>query len=304
MSVLDYSLAIDHPLPRPEGSTGLAWVMSTQKGDTFPIDPLIAPFPDGTPDRPLPHVTVTLPWRSDAVPDDAIFARTINVYWDGAATGVPPHFGLRVLEVTIDELEIRRVQPTDSTARFLKTSRLQGGAFRNFAEVGGQWVFLNDLFGTSEWSDPDTGETVTGTNVLWSGLGSSMRGDVWPIDRTFVIAVPREASFRVHAGGWQANGIDDHFGHLKDPQSGCEAAGNAMVDELLNLSVLRGGGQDDPIGEINNIYSEANGYGIGVHIEASLRPEGAFHNVFWNDNPNDAFRLHYHIDDVTQKHRW
>ena len=240
------------------------------------------------------------------MPDNAIFARTINVYWDGVASGVPPDFGIRVLKVTLDQLEIRRVQPTDRTARFLQDQLLTRprGAFRVFAEVGGQWMFLNELFGVAEFIDPDTGEVVTGADVLSGGLALSLPGDVWPIGQSFTIAVPPNGTFRVHAGGWQAQGIDGHFGHLKDPHLGCGAAGDAMNDELLNLSVLRNGGQDDPIGEVNNIYSEANRYGLGGHLEASLRPEGSFQNIFWTDNPIDAFRLHYRIDDVTKDHKW
>jgi hypothetical protein len=304
MSSIDYAFAIDHSLPRPAGSTGLAWAIASQKGDTFPLDPLIIPFPDGTPDRPVPHVLVEIPWRSEGVPDNAVFARTVNVYWDGAASGVPADFEMRVLNVTLDNVKIRRVQPMDSTARFLHYGRVTTGAFRVFAEVGGQWIFVNDLFGSTEWIDADTGNTMTGADVLTGGLGQSFPGEVWPIGQTFTIAVPRDGSFRVHAGGWQANGIDTRMGHLKDQLLGCGAAGNAMNDEVLTLGVLRHGGKDSPIGEINNIYSEANRYGIGFHIEASLRPSGAFENVFWNDNPNDAFRLQYRIDDVTKNYKW
>jgi hypothetical protein len=226
MSERNYEFTIANKLPPPSPTARLTWDVERHDGDTFPGDIRIRELPHSSP----PQVKVVIPWRFLHAPDNAILARSISLFWN-QPPGVNPAYGARAVKVTLSRVHVDDTHDVGS------------GEYRVFAEVGGQWLFINELQNAS--------------NILEEGLGDTSDKD-WPIGRTFLLFLPLGESFRVHSGGWEADGINNVFGNIHDPNSHCEPGGE--LEDWLNDNVFRffgvglNGCNDDPIGEVNTTF--------------------------------------------------
>lgn len=283
MSDRDYVFTFSHSLPAPSATAQLQFAVERHNGDTFPGDVQIeqlftAVNPGGevTAAAALePVVRITIPWNKLQATDDAVFARTIFLFWN-EGIGVPQNFLPRVFRVTLD------------TVHVVKTQDEFDGEFRLFMEVGGNWMFENEFHGDSS------------SNILDQNLGDTGDNEDFPINRSFFVIVPPGKSFRVHAGGWEADGVNDAFGEILDPNTPCtDALKNRLRDSVFSLSVLTNGSKDDPIGEINKVFSAENGFGVGPHVDSSLGPLEKDAIDAQNTDPTDTYRLHYRIEEVS-----
>jgi hypothetical protein len=249
----------------------LGWFIVTRPGDTFPSEPEVTAttiaVPPGSPIPEQPdYVHVRLPWRSRGVPDSAVCARTMYLYWD-EALGVPVDFRPRVFRVTLDDV-------------FIHKSHDDGdGEYRLFVEAAGDWVFVNELPGDD--------------NILDDGLGTTGDDQSWGIHRESIVYAPPGAAFRVHASGWEADGINDVFAKLVDPNHACDAdLKDWLNDNLFTFGVFASGSRDDPTGEVNSVFDATNGFGVGQPHED--RSSGQLVEDAWsaqNTDPNDSYRL-------------
>jgi len=287
MNDRDYGFTVTHPLPKPADAASLTWSEQKRPGDTFPgpleiVRPTVG-FPPGTqlPPDLQPQVGITIPWRTRGAPVDAVLARTVYLAWD-QGSGVPAGYPARRYTVTLNALHVN------------SSEDLGDGEYRCFAAVDGDYIFLNELPGDDD--------------ILNDGLGDTGDDQTWGIGRTFDITIPIGGTFRVHAGGWEADGVNDLFGRLIDPSPRCDQPTKDWFNNnLFSLGVVTNGGLDDPIGQINTIWrlDAATGQlhldgnpsipGIGAHADNSTGPIA--HDVS-DTNPNNAFTLHYTIEEA------
>jgi len=277
MNDRDYEFQISHILPRPSPNAQLKWVVEKHPGDTYPLETIVVPVtiavPPGEPvPLPLDFALVHLPWHSRRVPNTAVLARTIYLYWD-EGLGVPVDYRPHVFRVTVDDVFVHKSQDVGD------------GEYRLFVEVGGDWIFINEL--------PDV------DNVLDDGLGDTGDDETWGIHRQFTAYVPPGGSFRVHASGWEADGVNDVFGNLLDPDHPCDSSlKNWLNENLFTAGVFINGAKDDPIGQINSTFSADNGFGIGRHEDRSTGQPVKDAWSAQNTDPNDSYRLHYQIEEL------
>ena len=263
MSDRDYTFKITHPLPPPRSSARLNWGYDTRTGDTFQNEPIITQDTETGPHgvvHLLPSVTVTIPWLSRHAPDTDVFARTIYVWWgtdnslDDLTTthGVAADYHPRLFKVTLGQFSLNQ-----GAHNVLE----HGGdmELRVFVEAGGNWLFVNELV-----SDDEAG------NILEEGVGDSGPEAKWNIvDRrsapeAFTIVLPPGPppspelrrpypSFRVHVGGWEADGVNASFGKLLNPNIPCGCEFQDQFNALFGANNFVYG-RDDPIGELNRIF--------------------------------------------------
>jgi len=206
------------------------------------------------------------------VPDTAVFARTIYLYWN-QGLGVPQQYQPHVFRVTLENVLIVRSQD------------IGDGEYRLFVEVGGDWFFVN--------------EAPRDDDILNDGLGDTGDNETWGINRQFILYVPGGESFRVHAGGWEADGVNDLFGNFIDPRTPCsDALKNWINDNLFTETVFFNGGRDDPIGEINIPFDASNQFGAGIPHEDSSKGEIYKDDPNGETDPNDSYRLRYRIEEL------
>ncbi len=312
MSEKDYVFNIDQPLPRPPagppslhagaavqlasfaqvrplqgirpggGQAQLAWRVERQPGDTYPGEAIIQPFPDGEPGHPTPHVRVTIPWKTQHAPDTAVFARTLYLYWSNdAAHGVASSYKAHLFRVTLDNLKV--INPQGEYWHIYHTTNKDKANWRIFVEVGGQWYFLNDL---------------VQPKPLEGGLDQAQKNQVFPINRSFLVYAGDGDAFRVHADGWEADGINMVMGRLinqyDQDRVRVEAEMNAIV---LTMDVYQAGSRDDPLGEVNQSFDAKGGFGIGTHTDSSFGGKQT-DDPSGDTDPNDSYRLTYHIEAI------
>jgi hypothetical protein len=277
MNDRDYSFVISHTLPRPSLNAQLRWWIVRHEGDTFGGEASVQPM-QGT----LPQARVNIPWHSYSMNAGSVFARTIYFYWD-EGLGVPEQNNFRLFRVTLEQLIIYDTTPDEP-----------GDAeFRIFAEVGGDWLFLNDLFGDS--------------NILDEGLGDAALNQRFDINRDFLVVVPQGDDFRVHAGGWEADGVNDAFGKLSDPNGLCFQLTQFLNDHVFTAGVYLAGAKDDPTGQVNARFILTDqglrsvvlgmpiGDGIGEHFDlAAPAPQNDINGSY----TIAAFRLIYRVDEL------
>jgi hypothetical protein len=276
MNDRNYEFRVSHILPRPSPNAKLKWIVERHPGDTYPLDQIVAgvtiAVPPGQPaPPPLDYALVRLPWHSHHISNTAVLARTVYLYWD-EGLGVPADYRPRVFRVTVDDVFVHKSQD------------IGDGEYRLFVEVGGNWIFVNEIPSVD--------------NILDDGLGDTGDNETWPIHRQFKVYVPPGGSFRVHACGWEADGVNDVFGKLLNPNHPCdESLKNWLTDNLFTEGVWANGGMDDPIGQVNTILM-ANRFGVGIpHEDRSSGP------IYQEDpngdtDPNDSYRLHYLIEEL------
>ena len=272
MSHLDYTFTIENTVARPGPGTGLGWAVAKHDGDTFPAEPIITAYPNGSPTKPEPHVEVTIPWKSAHAPDTAIFARSIHVYWnDAASAGVAPAGRPRIFQVTLENINIRDTNDGD-----------ENGELRMFADVAGHWLFLNELYP----GDP-----------LRSGLGDTGKRS-WPINRRFTVYVPPQGRFRVHSSGWDADGANLEFGKLIDPNTPCsDTLRNKIVQ---GLNVLKDhDGLDDPMGEAAFAFVPGPGRVQGYVKTIAGAGDKVSDALGGDTDPTALFTVTFRVDEQT-----
>ena len=284
MSDFDYVFTVHHKIPQPSPSASLAWWIEDHSGHSFRASPQIVSDATG--------VHVTIPWHSSAESDHSVYTQTLWLYWkDNTDFGVPRDYlsQTTAVKVTLDRVVVRD-HSHSAAERFLAPGRRAG--YRIFVDVGGQWLFLNDL--------------VSARDILNDGLGNSDDGKAWNLNRSFTVYVPPPSSeelipgYRVHAGGWLAGGVDNIMGRIINPESSCSDIGKWANDNLFTLSVLRNGAADQPLGVVNKFYSANNAFGLQPHAH-SVDSTGVtnFDNEgFWQVDLNRQFTLDYHIEAV------
>ena len=263
MSEKDYTFKITHNVPPPTASAQLHWGYVGQAADSFGRDPIISQDTETQPDgtvRRLPRVTVTLPWHSGAAADTAVFARTFYVWWstgDNVADltvthGVAADYHPRIFKVTLDYI-IMNSGANDMLEPGIGQHDME---LRVFVEAGGNWLFLNEIPGVDNILDDglgDAGDDLGGTD---GDIVDNRSGQARPWEFTFV--VPPGGSFRMHAGGWESDGVNDAFGKLINPFANCDCEFQQQFNDLFGIGTYLDGGRDDPIGEINHVFSCQN----------------------------------------------
>lgn len=286
MSEKNYDFVVSHRLPPPSPNAQLRTLVIRHDGDTFPGDPTFDPHGLGFKvDGPTisNSFLVTIPWHARQAPDDAVFARTIFLFWD-EALGVPADFIGRAFRVTVDNICIHNSPDVGDSE------------FRVFGEVGGNWFFINESPGDDD--------------ILQEGLGDTgdcaCDGDdesaTFGVNRTnfpgrFVVRIPPGAgNFRVHTSGWEADGVNDAFGRLLDPNTPCNRLEEALNNTVFTISVAVNGAKDDPIGEVNSVFNPGNNFGVGSHEDRSDGPVAT--DITGDTNPHDSYRLRYRIEEI------
>jgi hypothetical protein len=265
----DYIFDMEHRLSRPSPAAKLRWHEDVHNGDSFDAPVTITDFPVGKPDYAMPYINIQIPWKSKNQPDTRIFARTIYVYWD-EGNGIHQSIPVRKVLVDIKGLEVK------------KTHDIGDGEYRAFVEVGGNWLFANEFMNVN--------------NVLDEGLGDVGGDSFNPINKEFAIYLLPGQRFRVHAGGWEADGVNDVFGKLIDPYASYDESSRVWFDDnLVTDMVGLSGSEDDPIGEVNTFWDSNNNFGLGSHKDMSI---GNYVSAAWSAQstyPMQSFYLVYEI---------
>jgi hypothetical protein len=226
MSSKDYKFTYRVNLSKPSPNAELKVMVEKHKGDTYPMDETIASSPDGS-------VTVTIPWETFKIADNAVYGRTIYAYWnEGNGTSD-----------TIDEYKVDL-----NKLYFKKMSELGDRAeMRLFANVGNNWIFLNDFFGK-------------GGKILSRGMGETFKRH-WTLSNEFTVYVPRGRGFRVFMSGWEADGVDFLMGDLIDPASLCDKGTKGFFKKRFFdiRNMLLRGCEDDEMGEMSAMYHYPTG---------------------------------------------
>ncbi len=270
MSEKDYSFVLVHPLPPPPGAK-LGWSLEKHAGDTFPAEAAVSLVPGGV------GVHIVIPWKTRGAQDTAVFARTIHLFWDDArAHGVAATYKPRFFRVAVQGVKVNKTQ---------ETLPLDAGEFRVFADLGGQWHFLNEF--------------VPDADLLGGGLGHARR-KTYPLSGAgAVVVLPPGDSFRVYASGWEADGTDRSMGHIADPTPKCDASTNAAFSKAAN-DFLWHGGVDDPIGDIEwwlKPESVARGKPLTVEVpSAGARNKDEITSQLRSET--DVFRLQFKVDEI------
>lgn len=221
MASKDYEFKVQHTLPAPSATAKLKHKLVDRKGNTYPSDIILLAQPERD------EALVRIAWKTDSVEDTAVLAATLYLYWD-EGTGVPEDYIIHSYTVTLETLRIRRL----SEIFFLTLAEL-----RMFADVGGQYLFLNEHLSRSK-------------NILNAGFGKTIKRK-WKINSSIRIHVPKDRSFRIYVGGWEADGVDKVIGHIIDQNSECTTELKSRINDLMldPTPVGYGGCEDDNMGE-------------------------------------------------------
>jgi len=253
MSAKDYIVKVKTILPKSTTDAVLKVESLIRPGDDFPGSPQVQ-IDDS-------FATISIPWRS--LPDSHHLARTYYLYWDPAT--VINEDKVRTCEVRLEEL------------RFLQSKEfLTREEYRIFFNVGSDWLFLNDL--------------TKGNDQLRGGIGRTWKKR-FVLNTRFRVHVLPHDSFRVHVGGFEADGISRGFGHLLDPASPCDEQTLQALHKILWGGTIVGFREcwDDHIGHVNVFVShddsemestfEVRSQGKWID-EDCLRPRGQQVDVF------------------------
>ena len=224
----DYTMRVQHIVPKPSVTSQLKYFVKKQKGDTFSEEIKVTTFPNGSSNKRDPYVEILIPWKGKS--DRLVLGRTIYLYWD-EGDGTPDNYIVNTYKVTLKSLKFRKMKEVFGKSRF-----------RVFLGVNGQYIFLNEF--------------VDVERVLSDGLGYTKKRK-WAINQEFIVYLPqgKDSYFRIHAGGWEADVVDDIMGTLMDPYSPCNSTTKEWVNTALGaLSPLKKGGcLDDHIGEVHDL---------------------------------------------------
>lgn len=232
MNSKDYSFELHQTLPRPSTTAQLKFMIIPQKGNTYHenIDVQVNVH------NGIGAARITIPWKSTLTSNTTVLGQSLFLYWD-EGNGVPPDYLIRIYAVTIERLKIKRL----SEIFFLTPAEL-----RMFADVGGQYIFLNEHVSKSR-------------DILRAGLGKTIRRH-WKINKTLTVHVPHDREFRVYAGGWEADGAEKVMGRIVDQNGGCSLDLKKQINNLMldPTPVGYGGCEDDNMGEAIKFHSPQN----------------------------------------------
>jgi hypothetical protein len=214
MSGRSYTFTVSNTIAKPTPGAKLQARIEKAKGNTY------AGEIDLDIDAEKGTCRVTIPWK-DA--DTAVLASKLFLYWD----------------VPSDTAAFTKVDVHIKKLKILRRKEFMGRSeFRVFMDVGGQWVFLNDLYGTKK-------------DILNKGLGKTFRRN-FKINKHFTLYVPKGKDFRVYVTGWEADGMELSLGHVVNDNSPCDENTKQMLrkSDAINLkqTVLHGC-LDDMFGE-------------------------------------------------------
>ncbi len=224
MSSKDYVFTIKQVLPKPSESSVLKYIVKERKPNSFNESV------EYSTDSKQGTITIKIPWKSNAVNDDAIFAKTVYLYWD-EGQGVPSDYEIDEIKVTLDELIFDRFHEALGKAEI-----------RMFVDIGGNFIFLNDF--------------AKSKDILKNGLGKT-RKHKWRFNNAFTLYIPHDKKFRISAHGWEADGVDKLFGHIVDNYSPCNRATKKLINNMMIdfTPVGIGGCLDDPLGNAFRLHS-------------------------------------------------
>ncbi|MGB7201399.1 MAG: RICIN domain-containing protein [Pyrinomonadaceae bacterium] len=292
MSERVYTVIFKHDLPRPTPTAKLKFEFERQKGDTYTGRPIVEVFEKGTADVPTPHVMMTISWAGDRVPDTAVFAKTLYIYWDDLPThGVPASFPIKEVKVTLENIVIQDKSEGDD---------VDAGEYRLFADIGGRWIFLNEFTGATDIMKEGLGrawdDTFSQRHPI--GLGSPFPRPPgaefdFSFRQTFFVYLPPRKSFRVSVGGWEGDYIEDQFGKILNPYSTCAQAKRFVEDEFDGSDFVNHGRLDDTVGETTRVFT-FNAVANGSH---SIQSKGEITNFPGDkeNNPNKNFRANFSV---------
>ena len=221
MSSKDYQYSYRVNLSRPSTSAALQVIVERQKGDTYPSEEKVTIGADGL-------VTVAIAWQSEHVDDSAVYARTINAYWN---EGIGTADTIDEYKVDLNKLYLKKLSEFGDKAEI-----------RLFANVGNQWVFINDFLAKKG-------------KVMSRGLGETFRKR-WTLPNEFTVYLPRSRAFRVYMTGWEADGVDYLMGELMDPASPCNRKTKFFLyTRFFSIrNMLLTGCEDDEMAEMGELY--------------------------------------------------
>jgi hypothetical protein len=216
MDSQDYTFTVHNPLPPPSTTAQLVTRWTIRRGDSFTAAPIIEVA--GT-----DALRVTIPWKSGKVGDRAIFARTLDTYWN-EGNGISTSYRIQPVAVSLDQIHVSR-----------NLDKGNDGEYRVFANIGNDWMFLNDI---------DTERTPFGPsrpgNILEEGLADTSDDKSFDLGRTFYENVPVTPSvtgvtplLHIQASGWESDANDDAFGHLINPYSPCTQSFKDEVSDTV-----------------------------------------------------------------------
>ncbi len=266
MSSKDYVFTLKHILPKPSPNAVLKYSVKERKVNSFN-----APV-EYTVNSKEGSITVKIPWKTAAINDTAIFAKTLYLYWD-EGNGVPSNYKIDEIKVTLDELRFDRFHEALGKAEI-----------RMFIDIGGNYLFLNDFAKTED--------------VMDKGLGKTRKKN-WKYNNAFILYVPQDKQFRVMAHGFEADGIDKIFGHIMDNYSPCTPATKKLVNKtMINLNpVGLGGCLDDPLGNALHFHNLKEF--SGKYMDFTVRSDAGYHDdgcPCASFSPKDLFSISYRVE--------
>ena len=228
MSNKDYEFTLKVNLPRPSATSQLRYKLERRKADNFSHYEII----ETNNDSATAHILI--PWKTKNANDLEIYARTIYFYWD-EGRGVANEEPVDIYKVKLTNLKFRYIN-----------DKLSKAEVRLFANVGSEWIFLNDFHGKKG-------------KILTKGLGKTYFHK-WALNNEFTVVVPRSKSFRVYMSGWEVDGIDLLAGDILDGGSPCDKKTKRFFkNRIFSIqNMLLKGCLDDEYGEISNLHSYNN----------------------------------------------
>lgn len=259
MSEKNYTVTFRHLLPQPNPNAQLRVGFKNQKGNNFPDDIEVVTYGNGTADIPEPNVQITLPWFSGHISDNAILARTMFIYWDDAITnGVSTTYknSLRTFQVTLESVRI---------LKNIEEGDLDAGEARMFANIGSNWIFLNEYCEPEDILSDGLGNAIDNATlslkyhrpILFTDEQNSTMKEkfLFAFDNSFEIYLPADKNFRCHVNGWEGDYFDGRFGEIMNPYLTCEDA-KAYIEQNADWWAARQQNTfDDALGVAEtNIY--------------------------------------------------
>jgi hypothetical protein len=276
MAESNYEIAVTHLLDAPAAEAKLVSLSTEQPGDSFGASLSVGPLASD----PKTGVII-IPWHDANVASDAVLARTIWLYWDTVPSFTEAQRP-RVFNVFLDSIHVYNSQDTWPS----------DGEYRVFVEAGGKWWFVNEMPDVSDILDDGLGDT---------GDADPPDGQPWGIARQAQVCVLPGDTFRVHAGGWEADGADTIFGHLIDPDHPHDNDLIKLINEtLFSENVFTSGSEDDPIGEVNTTHA-APAYGTDKPYWLDSSQGNVQKSNVWGEqdtDPNDSYALKYSITEL------
>ena len=256
MSERVYTVIFKHELPRPTPTAKLKFAFKNQRGNSYTGKPIVEVFENGTPDTPTPHVMMSISWAGDGMPDTAVFAKTLFIYWDDLPThGVEAGFEIKKVTVTLEQIIIQDKSEGSDT---------DPGEYRLFADVGGRWVFLNEFTDADDIMNRGLGRAWDTTFSQKHSIGGPLpipfpvpsgAAAEFNFKQPFELYVPEGKTVRLSVTGWEGDYIEDQFGKVFNPFARCSDAVDFSEKEFSVTQYKSHGGLDDGVGEARTFIS-------------------------------------------------